>query len=40
MKAFAIGACLAVLLALATGFGLEAVEIGSDTFNSTENVRL
>lgn len=40
MKAFVLGVCLAVLLAVATGFGLELIEIDSATFNSTENVRL
>lgn len=40
MKAFVLGLGLALLLALATGFGLQTVEISSAEFTSTENVRL
>ena len=40
MKSFFVGVALAVALAVATGFGLSAAQIGSESFNSTENVRL
>lgn len=40
MKMFFLGITVALVLALVSGFVLEAVEISSATFNSTENVRL
>lgn len=39
MKTFLIGVGLAVVLAVVTGFALSYVQVGSDVFNSTENVR-
>lgn len=40
MKSFFVGIVVAIVLALVAGFALDAVEIGSETFNSTDNVRL
>ncbi|MEX2615483.1 MAG: hypothetical protein WD767_05260 [Alphaproteobacteria bacterium] len=40
MKMFLAGTCVAIGVAIAAGFALNAVEIDSARFNSTENVRL
>lgn len=40
MKAFLIGLALAIVLATATGVALNAYQVGSDTFNSSKDVRL
>lgn len=40
MKMFVIGVAAAIVVALAAGFTLNAVQVGSDRFNSTEDVRL
>lgn len=40
MRMFVLGMIAAIVLAVATGFGLGQLDVSSEVFNSTDNVRL
>lgn len=40
MRMFLLGAVAAIIVAIATGYALDQIEVASKVFNSTENVRL
>lgn len=40
MRSFFVGVAAAIVLAVAAGFALDALQIGTEAFVSTDNVRL